>query len=489
MRAHLRHKQATQYRREVTPPPLAVPSPPPALSAVGRRTGATAPASPQLEAEARCAGFVIPEANPGFRQGRRPSRACNSASIPPRWTDGANQRHQRQDSNAPGNLHIFTGRGDGTFTSIPTPDKRTRQNQFTVKCIELCGQTGHPPNIGGQSGTKQRPPRCRSRWTDILRVYTEKYFAACEKNKVRILWEPYAGRAETSRPGARRLGACVQRPFNDSPKTARGCRFDPSHLVLAVHGSGAGPRGDFAGKIYDVHLKDTEILWNVVRRGGHSACEQCPRWWRFRVPRLGIGGLERGSSRCWPRWDTPARMNIENEDEFYYPALRPRGTSPSSSSAGSAWAHEFLKDAWWPPVTAFRLGSFATRGGRTASSAHGCPQQAGYAPAMPCWQHFFPRGGRPYSPMLDRFSRTENRNGPSHIPLMDLFGAERSAGSQPSGGTCKFARTPREPYRGNPFSGQFATIGNNRPASDSLRMIEDSAGDVNPCEYRRFQTK
>ena len=28
---------------------------------------------------------------------------------------------------------------------------------------------------------------------EIVKVYTEKYFPVCEKNKVRILWEPYAG--------------------------------------------------------------------------------------------------------------------------------------------------------------------------------------------------------------------------------------------------------------------------------------------------------
>ena len=40
---------------------------------------------------------------------------------------------------------------------------------------------------------------------------------------------------------------------------------------------------DFATKIYDVHLKDTEILWHVVRKAGIQPVNHA-RWWRFRVP-------------------------------------------------------------------------------------------------------------------------------------------------------------------------------------------------------------
>ena len=73
----------------------------------------------------------------------------------------------------------------------PDPAARERQNAFAIKCIELCGKLGIPA-IGGQSGTiKGRP--LQEQVDEIVKVYTEKYFPVLEKNKVRILWEPYAG--------------------------------------------------------------------------------------------------------------------------------------------------------------------------------------------------------------------------------------------------------------------------------------------------------
>ena len=67
----------------------------------------------------------------------------------------------------------------------PDPARRQQQNERTVKSIELCGKLGIP-NIGGQSGSI-KGQRLHQQVDEIERVYTEKYFAACEKNKVRIL--------------------------------------------------------------------------------------------------------------------------------------------------------------------------------------------------------------------------------------------------------------------------------------------------------------
>ena len=60
-----------------------------------------------------------------------------------------------------------------------------------------------------------------------MKVYNEKYFPLCEKNKVRILWEPYAGgpNIATGPVGWEALF----KAFKDSPHV--GLQFDPSHLV------------------------------------------------------------------------------------------------------------------------------------------------------------------------------------------------------------------------------------------------------------------
>jgi sugar phosphate isomerase/epimerase len=222
----------------------------------------------------------------------------------------------------------------------PDPAKRQQQNQYTAKCIELCGKLGIP-NIGGQSGTiKGRP--LQEQVDEIVRVYNEKYFALCEKNKVRILWEPYAGgpNIATGPVGWEALF----KAFNDSNNV--GLQFDPSHLVWQFMDPVQAAR-DFVGKIYDVHLKDTEILWHIVKRAGIQPVNNV-RWWRFRVP--GNGSVDwKGVFAVLSEAGYAGAMNIENEDQFYYPAYD-QGNFTEQYKRGFRVAHEFLKTLV-PPLT------------------------------------------------------------------------------------------------------------------------------------------
>ena len=180
-------------------------------------------------------------------------------------------------------LYVSSMACDGNHID-PDPAKREQQNKFAAKCIELAGKLGIP-NIGGQSGTiKGRP--LQEQVDEIVRVYNEKYFALCQKNNVRILWEPYAGgpNIATGPVGWEALF----KAFNNNPHV--GLQFDPSHLVWQFMDPVQAAR-DFADKIYDVHLKDTEILWHVLRRGGIQPVNNA-RWWRFRLPGQRVGGLE-----------------------------------------------------------------------------------------------------------------------------------------------------------------------------------------------------
>lgn len=223
----------------------------------------------------------------------------------------------------------------------PDPAKRDKQNQYALKCIELCGKLGIP-NIGGQSGTMKGAP-LQDQVAEIVKVYNEKYFAACEKHKVRILWEPYAGgpNIATGPVGWEALF----KAFNDSPNV--GLQFDPSHLVWQFMDPIQAAR-DFAGKIHDVHLKDTEILWHLVRKGGIQPVNN-QRWWRFRVP--GYGSVDwKGFFSVLAEAGYTGCMNIENEDEFYYPAYE-NGNFTENYKRGFRVAHEFLKTLV-PPVTA-----------------------------------------------------------------------------------------------------------------------------------------
>lgn len=224
----------------------------------------------------------------------------------------------------------------------PDPAARDRQNQYAVKCIELCGKLGIPA-IGGQSGTMRGRP-LQEQVDQIVRVYTEKYFPAAEKNKVRILWEPYAGgpNIATGPVGWEALF----KAFGSTPHV--GLQFDPSHLVWQFMDPVQAAR-DFADKIYDVHLKDTEILWHVVRRAGIQPVNGA-HWWRFRVP--GYGSVDwKGFFSVLAETGYTGAMNIENEDEFYYPSNTPQGDFTEQFKRGFRVAHEFLKTLV-PPVTA-----------------------------------------------------------------------------------------------------------------------------------------
>ncbi len=223
----------------------------------------------------------------------------------------------------------------------PDAARRAHQNQYTAKCIELCGKLGIP-NIGGQSGTIKGKP-LKEQVDEIVRVYHEKYFPLCEKHKVRVLWEPYAGgpNIATGPVGWEALF----KAFDNSPHV--GLQFDPSHLVWQFMDPVQAAR-EFADKIYDVHLKDTEIMWHVLRRTGIHPVNNA-NWWRFRLP--GYGSVDwKGFFSVLADAGYTGAMNIENEDEFFYPAYN-KGNFTEQFKRGFRLGHEFLKTLV-PPVTA-----------------------------------------------------------------------------------------------------------------------------------------
>jgi sugar phosphate isomerase/epimerase len=223
----------------------------------------------------------------------------------------------------------------------PDPAKRETQNQYAMKMIELAGKLG-VRYTGGASGTIKGAPLA-TQVDEIVRVYTEKYFPLCEKYNVRMLWEPYAGgpNIATGPVGWEALF----KAFHDSPLV--GLQFDPSHLVWQFMDPVAAAR-EFADRICDVHLKDTEILWHVVKRAGIEPVDN-RRWWRFRVP--GYGSVDwKGFFSVLAEVGYTGAMNIENEDQFYYPNYNGADFT-EQFKRGFEVAHEFLKTLV-PPVTA-----------------------------------------------------------------------------------------------------------------------------------------
>jgi sugar phosphate isomerase/epimerase len=196
----------------------------------------------------------------------------------------------------------------------PDLDRRKKDNDYFVKLIELAGKLG-VPYIGTSSG-KDPAKSFDQQVADIVSVYTEKYFPACEKNRVRILWEPYplGANIATSPAGFEALF----KGFGNSPYV--GLQYDPSHLVWQMMDPIQTAR-DFAPMIYDVHLKDTEVRWDVLRRGGINPVNNA-RWWSYRLP--GLGSIN------WAEFFSVLQnagyqgaMSIEHEDALYGSPNRP----------------------------------------------------------------------------------------------------------------------------------------------------------------------
>lgn len=215
----------------------------------------------------------------------------------------------------------------------PNLRDREEQNTYFVKAIELAGKLGIP-YIGTASG-KDASKHFHAQVDEIVRVYNEKYFPVCERNHVRILWEPY--------PGGPNLAispvgfATLFKGFGNSPYV--GLQYDPSHLVRQFMDPIQTAR-DFVDKIYDVHLKDTEILWPVLRAGGIDPVDDAS-WWRYRIP--GMGSIN------WAQFFSvfqdagySGAMSIEHEDPLYGADNNPGPDFSAEFKVGFIMAKRYL---------------------------------------------------------------------------------------------------------------------------------------------------
>lgn len=206
------------------------------------------------------------------------------------------------------------------------------QKQF-LRIIELAARLG-TPFIGGSSGAIAGQS-LNDQVQAIVKVYETQYFPLCEKYKVRILWEPYVNPANIATSPV--AFAALLRAFNDSPYV--GLQMDPSHLAWQMIDPVAAAR-EFAPYIFNVHLKDTEILWPVVHRGGIQPVDKA-KWWRFRLPGSGVIDWK-GFFTALADAGYTGGMNIENEDEFYSPSYS--GTDFTESfKEGFRIAHNYVR--------------------------------------------------------------------------------------------------------------------------------------------------
>jgi sugar phosphate isomerase/epimerase len=213
------------------------------------------------------------------------------------------------------------------------------QQRF-VKLIELAGRLG-VSFIGGSSGAIAGRS-LDEQVQEIVKAYESQYFRSCEKYRVRILWEPYVNPANIATSPA--AFAALLRAFNGSPYV--GIQMDPSHLAWQMIDPVEATR-EFGQYIFNVHLKDTEILWPLVRRGGIQPVNNA-KWWRFRLPGSGVIDWK-GFFTALADAGYTGGLNIENEDQFYYPNYD--GTDFTESfKEGFRVAHAYVRQ-FVPPGT------------------------------------------------------------------------------------------------------------------------------------------
>ncbi|MBI3209491.1 MAG: sugar phosphate isomerase/epimerase [Candidatus Solibacter usitatus] len=222
-----------------------------------------------------------------------------------------------------------------TVVSLGAPGNHfdPRYQERFLKTLELAGRMG-VGSVGGSSGAPD-VNGLDAKVREIVRLYESKYFAACEKHKVKILWEPHVNPNNIATSPV--AFAALFKGFNDSPHV--GLQLDPSHLAWQMIDPVECAR-EFASKIHNIHLKDTEILWPVLRRGGIQPLDN-RRWWRFRLP--GSGSIDwKGFFTALADAGYDGGMNIENEDQFTYPNYQ--GTDFTASfQQGYRTAHAYLR--------------------------------------------------------------------------------------------------------------------------------------------------
>ena len=216
----------------------------------------------------------------------------------------------------------------------PDPEKRKQDTDYFVKLIELAGKLGIP-YIGTSSG-KDPAKSFDDQVNDIVATYTERYFPACQANKVRILWEPYPGGANIAISPAG--FEALFKGFKDSPYV--GLQYDPSHLVWQMMDPIQTAR-DFADKIYDVHLKDTEVRWDVLRHVGINPVNRA-QWWLYRLP--GLGSIDwAGFFTVLQRVGYQGAMSVEHEDPLYGSPNRPGPDFSEEYAMGFKMTHRYLR--------------------------------------------------------------------------------------------------------------------------------------------------
>jgi len=199
----------------------------------------------------------------------------------------------------------------------PLPSIRTTKEEIKERLKGMAAIMDVCKDMGGAVYTGAGPSGydTSKRLEENVAIYKEAYAPVAELTEekgVRIGFENW--------PGSRAFGDGANLPitpqawelmFNALPSKFIGLEFDPSHLMWQWIDPYQAAK-DFAGHIFMVHLKDTEIFYDRLERVGNHG----RGWWTYRLP--GFGELD------WHEFFTvlyeagyKGNMVIEHEDPVF----------------------------------------------------------------------------------------------------------------------------------------------------------------------------
>ena len=216
---------------------------------------------------------------------------------PNQLDDAAHRDHQGQD---PAFRHLCFVAGGGRQPHRPRPGQaRQAEPAYTQQCLELCGKLGIP-NIGGQSGTIKGTPLAAAGGRDRQGLH-RKILSRCAR-RTKCAFSGSRMPADPTSPPARWAGRrCSRRSTTARTSACSSIR----RIWSGSSWTRWPPRANSPTKIYDVHLKDTEILWHVVHRAGIQPVNNCALVAFPRCPAT-ARWIGRASSRCWRKSAIPA---------------------------------------------------------------------------------------------------------------------------------------------------------------------------------------
>lgn len=267
-------------------------------------------------------GFLTPFSKEAVKLAADGPFDCLEIRAPKEWigdTDEANKA--REDAKKLLEQHnVFIASIMSPLPSLRTSKEDMKgQLENMAALMDICKDMGGAVYTGAGPSGYDISKSLEDNVASYKEVYAPVADLAAEKG-IRVAFENWPGRRAFGDGGNLPITPHAwELMFNALPAEFIGLEFDPSHLMWQWIDPYQAAR-DFADRMFMVHLKDTEIFYDRLKRIGNHA----RGWWRYRLP--GFGELD------WHKFFTilyeagyAGNMVIEHEDPVFSGDRRSEG--------------------------------------------------------------------------------------------------------------------------------------------------------------------